>query len=588
MLGMSEYQNNAIFWVELAKIQANPFQPRKEFNQAALEDLADSIRQYGVLQPLVVVRKEEETENGGMRVYYELIAGERRLRAAKIAGLKQVPVIIRKDIDNNVKLELAIIENLQREDLSPIERARAFEQLHREFGLTHAQIGKKMGKSRVYVSNTLRLLSLPEEIQQGLMDGRITEGHTRPLLMLSDKPEEQATLYKEITLKRLSVRATEKIARSIAQDKVRKQKFIRDPKIRDYEKRLSENLGTRVQIEPKETGGRITIDYFSVSDLEKILESIKKIEHEKGENMMEDFLYTQNLVRKTDASQQQNFEEGKSGLWNEASKRSFEKDFVPEETNSDTERLNTFTPLEKNEFKQDDAQFITASPSEEELGSRGKRDEYFSSPIQRDEKELRSSFENQEAESYFDPKEKESDFTSLAEEIETEDGEGRASLIGGQRENYMFHYGDENAFSDNERFSQSQVDEKASSLETFPQQQLQENHQILSERRGKDFGEENGAYPPNFYRDDRFETNRDFSPEREDYSPQDSYRGPYTERYRDFSSHNEVPFEQNDFSNQGDNGSDFDTQTYSSDEYPQKQGQQQGQQKKRGFFGRFF
>ncbi len=271
---MSEYQNNSIFWVETQKISANPFQPRREFSEDSLNDLADSIRQYGVLQPLVVTRKEEETESGGYSVYYELIAGERRLRASRIAGLQQVPVIIRKQTDNKVRLELAIIENLQREDLNPIDRALAFEQLHKEFNLTHAEIGKRMGKSRVYVSNSLRLLSLPEDIREGLISGKITEGHTRPLLMLSDKPEEQTTLFKEIILKKMSVRDSEKIARKIAQDRVRKKEFLVDPRIRDYEVKLSENLGTRVHIEQKERGGKITIDYMTLKDLEKILSSI--------------------------------------------------------------------------------------------------------------------------------------------------------------------------------------------------------------------------------------------------------------------------------------------------------------------------
>jgi ParB family chromosome partitioning protein len=286
---MSEYQNNSIFWVETIKIQPNPFQPRREFEPGALEDLADSIRQYGILQPLVVTRKETlRPDNNGMDVSYELIAGERRLRAAKIAGLQQVPVIIRKETDNKVKLELAIIENLQREDLNPIDRALAFEQLYKEFNLTHVEIGKRMGKSRVYVSNSLRLLSLPELIKQGLMGGKISEGHTRPLLMLSDRPEEQETLYKEIMVKKMSVRDAEKVARKIAQDKVRKKEFIVDPRIRAFEKQLAENLGTRVHIEPKEKGGQITIDYFTLKDLEEILSSMKKVEREQS--MMENYL----------------------------------------------------------------------------------------------------------------------------------------------------------------------------------------------------------------------------------------------------------------------------------------------------------
>lgn len=287
---MSSYSNNSIFWVETSKIHPNPFQPRRAFEPHTLEDLADSIRQYGVLQPLVVTRKEEYQPDGGMEVSYELIAGERRLRASKLAGLEQVPVLIRKETDNKVKLELAIIENLQREDLNPIDRALAFEQLHKEFELTHADIGKRMGKSRVYVSNSLRLLSLPDDIKQSLMAGKITEGHTRPLLMLSDRPEEQSTLFKEIVIKNMSVRDAEKIARKVAHDKVRKKEFEVDPKIRVYEKQMSENLGTRVQIEPKEKGGKIVIDYFTLKDLETIIDAMKKTGNSDSTKMMMDYL----------------------------------------------------------------------------------------------------------------------------------------------------------------------------------------------------------------------------------------------------------------------------------------------------------
>ena len=142
------------------------------------------MRQYGVLQALVVTRSEVEKPEGGLAVEYELIAGERRLRAAKIAGLKQVPVLIRTGAENDLtKLELAIIENIQREDLNPVDRARAFDKLAREFGFKHGEIGKKVGKSREYVSNTLRLLMLPEHILQALSDGKISEGHSRPLMM---------------------------------------------------------------------------------------------------------------------------------------------------------------------------------------------------------------------------------------------------------------------------------------------------------------------------------------------------------------------------------------------------------------------
>jgi ParB family chromosome partitioning protein len=161
-----EFYNNSIFWIELEKVKPNPFQPRKEFDEARLRDLASSIRQYGILQPLVVTRKEVHREDGSMFTEYELISGERRLRASKLAGLTQVPAIIRTgEQSDRVKLELAIIENLQREDLNPIDRAKSFKQLVDAFSLKHTEIAEKIGKSREYVSNSLRLLLMPEEMQ---------------------------------------------------------------------------------------------------------------------------------------------------------------------------------------------------------------------------------------------------------------------------------------------------------------------------------------------------------------------------------------------------------------------------------------
>jgi ParB family chromosome partitioning protein len=236
--------------------------------------LADSIRQYGVLQPLVVTRFELEKDDGGLSTEYELIAGERRWRASRLAGLSRVPALIRApEHSDKVKLELAIIENLQREDLNPIERAEAFHKLVGEFGFKHTEVAKKIGKSREYVSNSLRLLSLPEEIKDAVIAGKITEGHARPLLMLGDRPEEQSVLFKEIHLKRLTVRESEDIARRIAHDKIRKQVHT-DLKILGFEKELSDYLGTRVRIEQKAVGGKITIDFFTDEDLHALLSVI--------------------------------------------------------------------------------------------------------------------------------------------------------------------------------------------------------------------------------------------------------------------------------------------------------------------------
>lgn len=282
---MTQLISDSIFWVEVDKVHPNPYQPRREFDEAKLRNLSDSIRQYGVLQPLVVTRREQEKEDGGISVEYELIAGERRLRASKIAGLSQIPVIIRSAEESDLmKLELAIIENLQREDLNVVDRAYAFERLAKEFGFKHAQIALKVGKSREYVSNTLRVLLLPENLLQGLSEGMISEGHTRPLMMLVDRPQEQQVLYKEITTKKLSVREAEAIARRIAVDRARKHDLR--PEILEFEREFSESFGTRVRIEPKEQGGKLVVNYMNNEDLESLLSRIRG-EHEQKQTTKE-------------------------------------------------------------------------------------------------------------------------------------------------------------------------------------------------------------------------------------------------------------------------------------------------------------
>lgn len=266
---------SSIFWVPIEKIIPNPFQPRKDFDEARLRELAESIRQYGVLQPLVVTKKETEHGDGNVSVEYELIAGERRLRASKLAGLSQLPVLIRSSEESDqMKLELAIIENLQREDLNPVDRARAFRQLADIFKFTHNEIGTKVGKSREYVSNSLRVLLLPDNIQEAITQGNLSEGHTRPLLMLTDRQAEQETLFAEILSKKLTVREAEQIARRIAVDRARKKPL--NPEMIELERELSESLGTRVHIETRDVGGKLVIDYFSPEDLQSILALIKE------------------------------------------------------------------------------------------------------------------------------------------------------------------------------------------------------------------------------------------------------------------------------------------------------------------------
>ncbi len=264
---------DSVYWVAVDRIEPNPYQPRREFQEDALRSLAESIRQYGILQPLTVTRKDVEKADGGLQSTYELIAGERRLRASKLIGLREVPVVIRSgEQTDKMKLELAIIENLQREDLNAIDRAVAFKQLIDEFGMSHGEIAVKVGRSREYVANSVRLLALPEAIQQAVVNKEISEGHARALLMLNDRPTERDTLFKEIMLKKTSVRMVEQLARRIATDKIRKHD--KTPEMMELEKSLTETLGTRVLIENRPKGGRVLIEFFTDDDLSHIASMI--------------------------------------------------------------------------------------------------------------------------------------------------------------------------------------------------------------------------------------------------------------------------------------------------------------------------
>lgn len=206
--------NDAVFYIEIDKIRSNPYQPRKEFNFEMLKSLSQSISDYGVIQPLVV-SKIDSHDNFGQRSEFQLIAGERRLIASKMAGLKEVPVIVR-DASSQEKLELSIIENVQREDLNPIEKALAYRQLEKEFGLTQKEIARICAKSRVAIANTIRLLKLPDDIQQAVREGKISEGHARALLMINDTEKYQSAFLKVIN-QNLSVRDTESLAQSFNQ-----------------------------------------------------------------------------------------------------------------------------------------------------------------------------------------------------------------------------------------------------------------------------------------------------------------------------------------------------------------------------------
>lgn len=268
-------RGEAVFWIELEKIEPNPFQPRREFNEEALQDLARSIREHGVISPILVTKREIET-SAGLEVHYQLIAGERRWRASKLAGLSQIPAMIRRGVpDDRVRLELAIIENVQREDLNVIERARAYKQLIDEFHLVQREIAVRIGKSREAVTNVLRLLSLSPEVQSSLNAGVITEGHARAILMAGDDPTRQMQVYHDIISDQMSVRAAEARARQVSGKTLTPRKrpshLVQDPELRDWQNRLQEKLGTKVQLQRMGGRGKIVVEFFSEEELRGIL-----------------------------------------------------------------------------------------------------------------------------------------------------------------------------------------------------------------------------------------------------------------------------------------------------------------------------
>ena len=270
-------KSDSIFWIELEKIEPNPFQPRREFNEGALKELASSIREHGVLQPILVTKREIETPTG-LDVRYQLIAGERRWRAAELARLSQIPAVIRRGVpDDRIKLELALIENVQREDLNPMERARAFKQLVDEFHLVQREIAERVGKSREMIANTLRLLLLPAEIQEALHQGRISEGHARAVLMAGDDPLKQREVYNSVVMDRLNVREAENRARQLS-GKIfvprRRPAKVQDPEMRSWQSRLEEVLGTKVRLEKLGERGKIVVEFYSDEELRGILDKL--------------------------------------------------------------------------------------------------------------------------------------------------------------------------------------------------------------------------------------------------------------------------------------------------------------------------
>jgi ParB family transcriptional regulator, chromosome partitioning protein len=257
--------SGGVLQVAVDAIQPNPRQPRIHFKEEDLAELAASIREHGVIQPLIVSPKGDGT--------YILIAGERRWQASQKAGLRTVPVIPR-EASNQELLEIALIENVQRADLNSMEEAEAYRQLVEEFGLSHEAVAKRVGKNRVTVTNTLRLLGLAETVKQALVDGKLTEGHARALLALSTQ-KAQASILQTVLNLSLSVRQTEELVRKLAGQKpVKAKKPSRNADVHDVEKRLQNSLGTKVALKHGKKGGTVTIYYYSGEELDALLEKL--------------------------------------------------------------------------------------------------------------------------------------------------------------------------------------------------------------------------------------------------------------------------------------------------------------------------
>jgi len=261
-----------VFYIEINKIKPNSAQPRRDFDKDGLKELATSIKKYGILQPLLVTKLEEETDRG-LDVSYELLAGERRWRAAKMAGLPHVPVIVKDNFDENrLKLEVALVENLQREDLNPLEEAEAYARLAGEFKLTQKDIANKVGKSREVVANAVRLLDLPADIKAALRVGKISRTHGRALLAFKDESK-QREMYKQILAGNVVVRDLEGAAKAhkLAEGGTSQ---TAGPKFEELQQNLSKNLGAAVFIRTGASGGNIIIKFSTLEELNKIAKTI--------------------------------------------------------------------------------------------------------------------------------------------------------------------------------------------------------------------------------------------------------------------------------------------------------------------------
>lgn len=264
----------SVFLIEIERIKENPYQPRRDFNQEELQSLAGSIREHGVLQPIIVTKTEKETSSG-IKVFYELVAGERRLKASKMAGLDFIPAIIRQRTEGKQKLELALVENVQRQDLNALEKAKGYEKLIKEFGLTQKEVGERIGQSRELVANTIRLLNLPIKIQRAIESGKISEGHGRTILSITDN-NQRLSFLNEIISKNLTVRAAESLGRQVKGVAKRVSKTYYDPQMKQFESQLEEFLGTRVKLAKSGSHGHILIEFYSSEELNAILDKILK------------------------------------------------------------------------------------------------------------------------------------------------------------------------------------------------------------------------------------------------------------------------------------------------------------------------
>ncbi len=261
MAGDEVPEGDSLRALRVEKIKINPWQPRSGVDERELRGLADSIKEKGLLQPIVVRRCDDG---------YELVAGERRFLAGKMAGLERVPAVVR-DVSNREMLEIALVENLQREDLNAIDEAKAYKRLREEFGLTQEEIAARVGKDRASVANQIRLLHLPSEIQEYVSRGTLTAGHGRALLSIADSSR-QLEIAQQVVEKGLSVRETERIAQRKQRARRRTQKHTLTSELSALEDRLREHLATKVTVKPAGNGGAIEIQYYSTEDLERILE----------------------------------------------------------------------------------------------------------------------------------------------------------------------------------------------------------------------------------------------------------------------------------------------------------------------------